>query len=111
MTEHFFRHGEHLALFFSVDDPIFLEEPMVRTQNWIWNPNGFMAFGNPFEAVDELGDKPPGWVPFWPLGTMHPSSLRHIICPSRRPRARESLYPEYMETIKALAKEEAAEKA
>ena len=71
MTEHFFRHGLYLTSFFSVDDPIFLEEPMVRTHNWMVNTNGFMAFGNPFESVDELGDKPLGWVPFFPLGTKH----------------------------------------
>src|SRR5471030_1413466 len=39
MTEHWFRHGTMLTMFWSVDDPIFLEEPMVRTHNWAWNPN------------------------------------------------------------------------
>src|SRR6476619_895244 len=62
MTEHFFRHGLYMTMFWSVDDPIFLEAPFVRTQTWVWNPNGNMTFGIPFEAVDELGDKPLGWV-------------------------------------------------
>ena len=52
MTQHWFRHDDIMTMFSSVDDPIFMEEPMVRTQTWRWNPNGNMAWGNPFEAVD-----------------------------------------------------------
>ena len=34
MTEHWFRHGTIMTMFWSVDDPIYLEEPMVRTHTW-----------------------------------------------------------------------------
>ena len=112
MTEHFFRHGLYLTSFFSVDDPIFLEEPMVRTHTWTWNSNGFMAFGNPFEAVDELGDKPLGWVPFFPLGTHHTEFAEAHNLPFKATLGgKESLYPEYMDKIKQFAQEEAAEKS
>ena len=73
MTEHFFRHGDlHDDRSRASTIRSILEEPMVRTQTWRWNPNGNMAFGNPFEAVDELGDKPLGWVPFFPMGVTQP---------------------------------------
>ena len=112
MTEHFFRHGLYLTMFSSVDDPIFLEEPMVRTHTWAWNPNGFMALGNAFEAVDELGDKPLGWVPFFPLGTAHPEFAAAHGLPFEATRGgARTLYPEYMLTIQELMKEEAAKKA
>jgi len=109
MTEHFFRHGLYLTSFFSVDDPIFLEEPMVRTQTWAWAPDSITAADTPFEAVDELGDKPLGWVPFWPLGTEHREFAEVHNLPFKASQGgKESLYPEYQLKIAALAKEEAA---
>ena len=112
MTEHFFRHGVHLTLFWSVDDPIFFEEPMVRTHNWAWNPNGNMALGNAFESVDELGDKPLGWVPAFPLGTHHTEFAEAHNLPFKATLGgKESMYPEYMDKIKQFVQEEAAEKA
>ena len=111
MTEHFFRHNEMLTLFWSVDDPIFFEEPMVRTQNWRWNPNGNMAFQQPFESVDELGDKPLGWVPFFAMGETHPEFAKAHGLPFKATLGgKESLYPEYMDVVKKFAAEEAAEK-
>ena len=112
MTEHFFRHGLYMTMFSSINDPIFLEEPFVRTHTWRWNPNGNMAFGNPFEAVDELGDKPLGWVPFFPLGTTHPEFADAHGLPFEATRGgAEKMYPEYMATIQTLLKDEAAKKA
>ena len=112
MVEHFFRHGEYLTSFFSVDDPIYLEEPMVRSQTWRSNPNGNMTFGNAFESVDELGDKPLGWVPSYPLGVTHPEFAQRVGLPFGATRGgKESLYPEYQLKIQEMTKEEAARKA
>jgi hypothetical protein len=112
MSEHFSRHGLYLMLFWSIDDPIYFEEPMVRSHNWTWNPNGNMGFGNPFEPVDELGDKPLGWVPFFAMGTHHTEYAEvHNIPFKATQGGKESLYPEYMEKVKQYAAEEAAEKA
>ena len=71
MTEMFVRHGEHLMMLSVIDDPVYLEEPMVRTANWTLAPGQHVGPANPFETVDELADKPLGWVPHWPLGTRH----------------------------------------
>jgi hypothetical protein len=112
MTEHWFRHGNFLTMFWSVDDPIFLEEPMVRTHNWAWNPNARMSTENPAESVDELGDKPLGWVPTYPLGTMHREFAERQKLPFKATiGGRESLYPEFMDKIKEFAQEEADAKA
>jgi hypothetical protein len=108
MVEHFFRHGDILTSFFSIDDPIYLEEPLVRTQTWRWNSNGNLTFGNPFEAVDELVDKPVGWVPFYPLGVTHPEFATHAALPFGATRGgKASLYPEYQLKIQEMLKEEA----
>ena len=111
MTEHWFRHNDLMSMFSSVNDPIFLEEPMVRTQTWRWNPNGNMAFGNPFESVDELGDKPLGWVPFFAMGTMQTEyATVHNIPLKATLGGKDSLYPEFQLKIAQYAAEEAAAK-
>jgi hypothetical protein len=112
MTEHFFRHGLMMTLFWSVDDPVYLEEPMVRTHSWRLNTGGFMGAGAPFESVDELGDKPLGWVPFWPLGSMQTDFAEQHNLPLKATLGgRENLYPEYMQKIEQYRQEEAAAKA
>ena len=112
MVEHYFRHRDLLTMFSSLDDPMYLEEPMVRSHTWRWNPNGNTALGNAFESVDELGDKPPGWVPFYPLGVTHPDLAKRVGLPFAATRGgKASLYPEYQLTIEAMMKEEAARKA
>jgi hypothetical protein len=112
MVEHFFRHGEFLTSFFSVDDPVYLEEPMVRTQTWRWNANGNLTYGNAFESVEELGDKPPGWVPFYPLGVVHPEFAGKVGLPFAATRGgKETLYPEYRSKLEEMLKEEAGRKA
>jgi hypothetical protein len=112
MTEKFFRHGLYLMMFSYLDDPIYLEEPMVRSHNWTWNPGGNMTAGPPFESVDELGDKPLGWVPFFAMGTHHTeyAEMHHIPFKATQ-GGKESLYPEYMDKIRQYAAEEATEKA
>jgi hypothetical protein len=112
MTEHFFRHGTYMSAFFSVNDPIYYEEPMVRTQIWQWDPNQALQFGVPFEAVDELGDRPLGWVPHWPLGTLQKEFAETHNLPFKATQGgKETLYPEYADVIKKLREQEAAEKA
>jgi hypothetical protein len=99
-------------MFSRIDDPIYFEEPMVRSQTWRWNPNGNAALGNAFESVDELGDKPPGWVPFYPLGFTHSEFAKKVGLPFDATRGgKESLYPEYQLKIQEMIKEDAARKA
>jgi hypothetical protein len=112
LREYFSRHGLYMVSLFFVDDPIYVEEPMVRSQNWTWAPEQNMELGNAFESVDELGDRPLGWVPHWPLGTHQPEfGMMHDIPFAATLGGRESIYPEYMDKIKQLAAAEAAAKA
>ena len=110
MIEHWFRHGTYLTMFWSVDDPVFLDEPFVRTHTWSLALQGFAdPLSNPFEAVDELAGKSLGWVPFFPLGMKHTEfALAHNLPFAATQGGRETMYPEYMGKIQALAREEAA---
>jgi hypothetical protein len=83
-----------------VTDPVYLEEPFIRTSDFSWNPGQNVGSGAPFETVDELGDKPRGWVPSWPIGTRHTEFAEHWNLPFEVTRGGSAtLYPEYMKTI------------
>ncbi|MBI4265431.1 MAG: hypothetical protein HY657_13740 [Acidobacteria bacterium] len=105
MTEWFIRHGDRITVIVMVDDPVYLEEPVVRTNDFIWNPGQNVGAGAPFETVDELGDKPRGWVPHWPIGTRHTGFAEHWDLPFDATRGgAESLYPEYVKKIQEMMK-------
>lgn len=105
MVEYFIRHGTRLTLLVWIDDPVYLEEPFVRSNDFIWNPGQNVGPGAPFETVDELGDKPRGWVPSWPIGTRHTEFGEHWNLPFDATRGgAESLYPEYMQKIQEMMK-------
>lgn len=109
MVEFFTRHGNRLMHFSWVDDPVYLEEPLVRTNEYILREEQHTGPAIPFETVDELGDKPRGWVPSWPIGTEHHEFADRFGLPFEATRGgRESIYPEYMKKIAQMKAEAAA---
>jgi len=62
MTEHFFRHGDILTVVTVVTDPVYLEEPFVRTTNWVIDPRQTVTRSQ-FDVVDEVVRRPTGYVP------------------------------------------------
>jgi hypothetical protein len=103
MTEFWVRHHEHLGVFTWIDDPIYLEEPMVRTTDWLWAPQQHVGAPVPFDTVDELGDRPLGWVPSWPMGTEHKDFAEQFGLPYEATQGgKETLYPEYVQKLKQL---------
>jgi hypothetical protein len=106
MTEYFVRHDDHLVMLSIVDDPVYLEEPMVRTQNWVLALQQHVGLASPFETIDELADRPLGWVPHWPLGTRHAEFAERFGLPAEAAAGgKHTLYPEYAKTLQALIAE------
>jgi hypothetical protein len=96
MREGWFRHGDYLIVMTLIDDPIYLEEPFVRTTEWVRDTAANISLQQFFESVDELGDKPAGWVPHWPLGTHHTEYGKNYGIPFEATQGgAESMYPEY----------------
>ena len=62
MTERFIRHGNYLTVVTIVDDPIYLEEPFIRTTNWVLNPDQEVR-RTQFDVVDEVAVRRKGEVP------------------------------------------------
>jgi hypothetical protein len=112
MVEWFTRHGDMLSLMVWIDDPVYLEEPMVRTNNYSQNLGQHVGAAIPFETVDELGDKETGWVPSWPIATRQDEYAKRFGFPYEITQGgKETLYPEYMKTIERLMKDNPATKA
>jgi cyclase len=104
MTERFIRHGNHLTVVSIVDDPIYLEEPFIRTTNWVLSP-GMEIRRTQFDVVDEVAGRQKGDVPHHLPGS--PAALlkltefpSHFGLPPAAARGGvASTYPEYQRTM------------
>jgi cyclase len=110
MTEHILRHGDHLTVVTFIHDPVFLSEPFVRSTDFVLNSAGNAgAWGTcgPDQIVDELVDRPAGYVPHHLPGTTDPGreaflSTRHVPLEAARGGA-EMTYPEYAAKLRESA--------
>ena len=110
MVEVYSRHGSLLTHLSWVDDPIYLEEPMVRTQAWVLERSEAESDGPrdrlAFEPVEEVSDKPDGWVVHYPLGTEPRRFAEQHDLPFAATRGgRDTLYPEYVKVIEQLRRD------
>jgi glyoxylase-like metal-dependent hydrolase (beta-lactamase superfamily II) len=109
MHEYFIRHGDRLLLISQIDDPVYLEEPMVRTSTFRLNPG---ARENPIAQVDVAEEIPglrQGDVPHYPLGATHPEYAEDNKLPfAATLGGKATLYPEYVDTLKQMARQPAA---
>jgi hypothetical protein len=63
MTDRFYRHGDYITHVMMIEDPVYLTEPLVKTNGFQLMPAGTI---NPYpcEAVVEV-DRPEGYVPHY----------------------------------------------
>jgi hypothetical protein len=101
MTEHFIRHGDWLTLVTIVDDPVYLEEPFIRTSHWVRSSNITPDGRFIFEVVDEVAGHPQGYVPHSPLGTKQEGFAKGHSLPFEGTQGgKMTLYPEYESVIR-----------
>ena len=112
MTEHFIRHGDHLMLMSFVKDPVFLDEPMVRTTNYVASPtSNANAWGpcGPAQIIDELPGVPKSYVAHYlPDHTAHIDDFVATTgVPAEGARGGgATLYPEFAETLRRMSDED-----
>lgn len=105
MHEFFIRHGDRLLLISQVDDPVYLEEPMVRTSTFRWNPGQREGGLAQVEVAEEVPSLRQGDVPHYPLGSTHPEYANDNKLPFEATLGgKETLYPEYAEKLKQMMK-------
>jgi cyclase len=106
MTEFFIRHGDRLLLVSQVDDPIYLDEPMVRTSTFKWNPG---QRENPIvqvEVAEELPNLKPGDVPHYPLGFRQTDYADSNGLPWQATLGGgATIYPEYGDTVQRMIRD------
>jgi hypothetical protein len=107
MTEYFFRHGNILTQLSIVEDPVFLEEPLVKTTNLSLDVGG----PNPYQtwlfcqADDEVPGRDPAYVPHYAPGenpylTEFASQHGLPVEPTRG--GAQTMYPEYMKKVRTM---------
>ena len=100
LTEHWTRHGEYLTITTVIEDPVFLTEPLVRSDNWYLDPGQHIGvFGCEYAAEVP---RPAGTVPHHLPGTN--PNLKEFAnwygLPFEATRGgAETLYPEYRRKI------------
>jgi cyclase len=68
MTEHFMRHGDVLTVVTIVNDPVYFEEPFIRSSNWVLSLTQDVTRSQ-FDIVDEVAGHPKGYVPHYLPGS------------------------------------------
>ena len=71
LSEHFIRHGNNLTHISIVTDPVYLTEPLIKTNDFTLIERtqfGVGAWLWPCEYVDEIANRPQGVVPNYPVG-------------------------------------------
>jgi cyclase len=69
MVEHFIKHGTSLTRMGVITDPIYLTEPLVKTENFVQNPKLQVNWIWPCEPVEEVVTREKGAVPHYLPGT------------------------------------------
>ncbi|MBI4263432.1 MAG: MBL fold metallo-hydrolase [Acidobacteria bacterium] len=107
MTEYFVRHGDLLTMTSILEDPVYFEEPLVRTQTWVLSPNLGVDVRFFFETVEEVAGRPPDYVPHHPLGTRHDGFAKDLALPFESTQGgSETLYPDYIPKLRQLLRGE-----
>jgi cyclase len=107
MTEHFIRHGDGLTVVTIVRDPVYLEEPFVRSSDFVLNPAQEISRSQ-FDVVDEIAGHPRGYVPHYLPGSPGAGlkrtefAGRHGLPPQAVRGGAETTYPEYQVKLRQL---------
>jgi hypothetical protein len=107
LIEHYVRLGNMLTHISVVEDPVYLAEPLVKSQEFILNPdpNTFNPFW-PCDSVEE-GERPRGEVPSYMPGEnpwVAEYAASHDLPQEATLGGPETTYPEYRIRLKELPK-------
>jgi len=107
LVEHFIRHGDHLTHVSIVTDPVYLTEPLIKSQDFVLNQrlNGNWLW--PCEYVVEVATRDKGAVPNYLPGTNQFNKEfrdKHKIPEIAQRGGAETMYPEFRLKLNGAAK-------
>ncbi len=100
---HIMRHGNYLTVAAIVYDPVYLSEPLMKTSDFVYSPQGQMAPW-PCEPVNET-DRAVGVVPHHLPGAntfLDEFPAKYGVPPEATRGGAQTMYPEYMERLKTM---------
>jgi hypothetical protein len=107
MIEHFIRHGHIMTHVVQWTDPVYLAEPLIRTEDFMLNERSGGNWLWPCEYVDEIADRPHSAVPHYLQGKspfLGEFAYKHGIPLEAADGGVETTYPEYQARLKTLPK-------
>jgi hypothetical protein len=108
LTEFFDLHDKYLTLTSITDDPVYLTEPLVRSESWVWNPyQVFQPIANYGACLpDPELPQPRGWVPHHLPGTnkvIEEFSDQYGVPFEASRGGAETMFPEYQKKLRQMA--------
>ena len=107
LVEHFIRHDNHLTHVSVVTDPIYLTEPLIKSEDYLLNNNSGGNWLWPCEYVEELPGHDNTKVPSFMPGEnpfIHEFADKYHIPVEAALGGPETMYPEYQKKLKAASK-------
>ena len=105
LTEHFIRHDNHLTHVSIVTDPVYLAEPLIKSQDYVLAANSGGNWLWPCEYVDEVPGRPRGQVPSYMPGEnpfVTEFAAKYQIPLAATLGGPETMYPEFRDKLKNL---------
>jgi hypothetical protein len=107
MIEHFIRHGNIMTHLEQWTDPVYLAEPLIRSEDFVFNERPAGNWLWPCEYVDEIVDRPHSSVPNYLPGQSPfegDFAYRYGVPVDAARGGAETTYPEYMVKLRTLPK-------
>jgi hypothetical protein len=107
MIEHFIRHGNIMSHLEIWSDPVYLAEPLIRSEEFVLNERTAGNWLWPCEYVDEIVDRPHSAVPHYLPGKSPfdgDFAYRYGVPVEAAKGGAATTYPEYMAILKTLPK-------
>jgi len=105
MIEHFIRHENIMTHVVQWTDPVYLTEPLVRSEDFVLNPRPVGNWLWPCEYVDEIADRPHSSVPHYLPGKspfLGDFARKFGIPIEAASGGAETTYPEYLTRLRTL---------
>ena len=102
MIEHFVRHGSIMTHLEIWDDPVYLTEPLIRSEDFVLNERSGGNWLWPCEYVIESADRKPGDVPAYMPGEnpfAQEFATRHGLPLDATLGGAKTMYPEYQKVL------------
>ena len=107
MIEHFIRHGNVMTHLEIWNDPVYLSEPLIRSEDFVLNERTGGNWLWPCEYVDEIVDRPHSAVPNYLPGKSPfegDFAYRYGVPVDAAKGGAETTYPEYQAKLRTLPK-------